>query len=72
MRKGTVDTAQKHPYTATSDDKSQITVLTFASDAGYAITPMVVYDQKRAEPRLDNRGRTEENVWAIRERKDEH
>ena len=37
---------QKHPYSVTSGDKSQITVLACASASGYSIPPMVVYDRK--------------------------
>ena len=41
---------QKHPYSVTSGDKSQITVLACASASGYSIPPMVVYDRKSLQP----------------------
>jgi hypothetical protein len=40
----------KHPYTITSSDKSQITVLACASAAGNAIPPMVIFDRKALKP----------------------
>ena len=40
---------QKHPYTITSGDKSQITVMASASASRYAIPPMVVYDRKHLQ-----------------------
>ena len=37
---------QKHPYTVTSNEKAQITVLACGNAAGYCIPPMVVFDRK--------------------------
>ena len=37
---------QKHPYTVTSNEKAQITVLACGNAAGYCIPPMVVFDCK--------------------------
>ena len=36
---------QKHPYTITSGDKSQITVMA----CGYSILPMVIFDRKHLQ-----------------------
>ena len=44
------DKKQKHPYTVTSGDKTQITVLACGNEAGYAIPPMVIYDRKGLNP----------------------
>ena len=44
------DKKQKHPYTVTSGDKTQITVLACGNAAGYAIPPMVIYDRKGLNP----------------------
>ena len=41
---------QKHPYSVTSGDKSQITILACASASGYSIPPMVIYDRKSLQP----------------------
>ena len=41
---------QKHPYSITSGDKSQITVLACASASGYSIPPTVIYDRKSLQP----------------------
>ena len=43
---------QKHPYTITGSDRSQITVLACANAAGYCIPPMVVFDRKTLNPEL--------------------
>ena len=43
---------QKHPYTITGSDRSQITVLPCANAAGYCIPPMVVFDNKMLNPEL--------------------
>ena len=43
---------QKHPYTITGSDRSQITVLACANAAGYCIPPMVVFDSKMLNPEL--------------------
>ena len=40
---------QKHPYTITSGDKSQITVMACASASGYSIPPMVIFDRKHLQ-----------------------
>ena len=40
---------QKHPYTITSGDKSQITVMACASVSGYSIPPMVIFDRKHLQ-----------------------
>ena len=37
---------QKHPYTVTSNEKAQITLLACGNAAGYSIPPMVVFDRK--------------------------
>ena len=37
---------QKHPYSVTSGEKPQITILACASASGYSIPPMLVYDHK--------------------------
>ena len=37
---------QKHPYTVTSNEKAQITVLACGNAAGYCIPAMVVFDRK--------------------------
>ena len=41
---------QKHPYSITSGDKSQITILACASASGYSIPPTVIYDCKSLQP----------------------
>ena len=43
---------QKHPYTITGSDRSQITILACANAAGYCIPPMVVFDCKVLNPKL--------------------
>ena len=43
---------QKHPYTVTSNDKAQITVLACGSAAGYSIPPMVIFDRKSLKPEM--------------------
>ena len=43
---------QKHPYTVTSSDKAQITVLACGSAAGYSIPPMVIFDRKSLKPEM--------------------
>ena len=45
-----VAAAQKHPYTITSNDKAQITILACASASGYSIPPMVIFDRKTLKP----------------------
>ena len=43
---------QKHPYSVTSGDKSQITILACGSAAGYTIPPMVIFDRKSLKPEM--------------------
>ena len=43
---------QKHPYTVTSNEKAQITVLVCGSAAGYCIPPMVIFDRKSLNPEM--------------------
>ena len=43
---------QKHPYTVTSNEKAQITVLACRSAAGYCIPPMVIFDRKSLKPEM--------------------
>ena len=40
---------QKHPYSVTCGDKSQMTILACASASGYNIPPMVVFDRKHIQ-----------------------
>ena len=46
------DVGQKHPYTITGSDSSQINVLACANAAGYCIPPMVIFDRKTLNPEL--------------------
>ena len=43
---------QKHPYTVTSGDKAQITVLACGNAAGSSIPPMVIFDRKSLKPEM--------------------
>lgn len=43
---------QKHPYSVTAGEKSQITILACGSAAGYTIPPMVVFDRKALKPEM--------------------
>ena len=38
---------QKHPYVVTSGDKTQITIMSCISAAGYAIPPCIIFQHKR-------------------------
>ena len=38
---------QKHPYSVTSGNKAQITILACASATGYSIPPMTIFDRKQ-------------------------
>ena len=38
---------QKYPYVVTSGDKTQITIMSCISAAGYAIPPCIIFQQKR-------------------------
>lgn len=42
----------KHPVSTTTGDKSQITVVSCVSAAGYAMPPMVIFDRKTLSPGL--------------------
>ena len=41
---------QKHTYTITSGNKTQITVMACVSAAGYALLPMIIFDRKGLNP----------------------
>lgn len=41
---------QKHPYSVTSNDKAQNTVLACGSASGYSIPPMVIFNRKTLKP----------------------
>ena len=43
---------QKHPSAVGSGDKSQITVLSCCSAAGYALPPFVIFDRQKLNPEL--------------------
>ena len=43
---------QKHPSAVGSGDKTQITVLSCCSAAGYALPPFVIFDRKSLKPEL--------------------
>ena len=43
---------QKHPYTVTSGDRAQITVMACASASGYSLPPMVIFDRKHLQPEM--------------------
>ena len=43
---------QKHPSAVGSGDKTQITVLSSCSAAGYALPPFVIFDRKTLKPEL--------------------
>ena len=41
-----------HPYTVTSGDKAQITVLACGNAAGSSIPPMIIFDRKSLKPEM--------------------
>ena len=43
---------QKHPYSISSGDKTQITVLVCCSAGGYVIPPFIIYDRKNLKPEM--------------------
>ena len=43
---------QKHPSAVGSGDKSQITVLSCCSAAGYVLPPFIIFDRKKLNPNL--------------------
>ena len=43
---------QKHPYSVSGGDKTQITVLVCCSAGGYVIPPFIVFDRKNLKPQM--------------------